>query len=201
MTSSVVALRSLALAFVAGGVAVGCGTNVEGDFQGVAFIPAPSAFAVADRHDLVASGGSYLAVRRADENMRLDLVLTGATVVADEEWRRYPADRLLSLKKELATRDGIHLRGIPLSRVAAGEELELHLDDRSGSGQGDFQVSLVVGLPPAEEVEAQGLGAEVDLKLLIDSAEVTPHGGHVAGRVEMQRDAPRARAVRSPPAR
>ena len=43
--------------------------------DGVAFVPAPTAFAVADRHDLVRSGGSYLAVRRADENMSLDLVL------------------------------------------------------------------------------------------------------------------------------
>lgn len=177
--------RALALGILAAGA--GCGTDVDGDFDGVAFVPAPTAFAVADRHDLVRSGGSYLAVRRADENMRLDLVLTGASVSPEEEWRRYPADRLLSLKKELATLDGVHVRGVPLTRVAAGEDVELRLDEQQGDGQGDFEVSLVAGLPPDEEVAEQGLGSDVNVKLLFDSAEITPRGGHVAGRLEIKR--------------
>ncbi len=173
-------------AALVGGLA--CGTSVEGTFQGVSFVPAPTAFTVADRHDLVRSGGSFLAVRRADENMRLDIVLTGAGAAPDEEWRRYPADRLLSLKKDLATLDGVHLRGIPLARAVAGDEVELHQDAAGNLSGDDFELSLVAALPDDEAVAAQGLGADVNVKLLFDAVDVTPRGGVIVGRLEIKRE-------------
>lgn len=181
-------MRRIVVVLVALLTSAGCGTGVEGDFDGVAFLPTPLAFAVADRHDLVRSGGTYLAVRRADENMKLDLVLTGATASPEDEWRRYPADRLLSLKKELATLDGLHLVGIPLSRVADGETVEATLDERADISEGDFDVSLVVAAPREDDaLSFQGLGGVVAVKVTFDTADVGPRGGRVTGVVEVKR--------------
>lgn len=176
----------LALALAVLGVAAGCGTSVEGDFDGVPFLPAPTAFAVADRHDLVGTGGTVIAVRRADENMRLDLILTGAALAPDEDWRRYPAERLLSMKKDLATLDGVHVKGIPLSRALALEDVEAHIAP-DGAVAGDFDVSLVVELPEDERVSLQGLGADVHVKVVFDTVEVTPRGGVITGLLEVKR--------------
>lgn len=175
---------SCVLALVVAGGA--CGTSVQGDFDGVTFVPAPTAFAVADRHDLLGTGGTMIAVRRADENMRLDLVLTGAVAAADEEWRRYPAERLLSLKKDLATLDGVHVKGIPLARALDHDDVEARLLP-DGTVEGDFDVSLVVALPDDEAVQQQGLGADVNVKVIFDHVEVTPRGGVIVGQLEVKR--------------
>lgn len=165
---------------------VGCGPGVQGDFGGVPFLPTPTAFAVADRHDLLGAGGTRIAVRRAEEAMLLDLVLTGADAPYDEEWRRYPAARLLSLKKDLATLDGVHVRGLPLSLVESGKNVEARIGP-GGAVEGDFDVSLVVALPDDEAVAEKGLGADINVKLLFDAVEITPRGGFVAGRLEVKR--------------
>lgn len=176
-------LVALAALLAVGGA---CGTSVQGDFDGVSFVPAPTAFAVADRHDLLGTGGTMLAVRRAEENMRLDIVLTAAVVTPDEEWRRYPAERLLSLKKDLATLDGVHIRGVPLSRVVEGKNVQARIA-RDGSVEGDFDVSLVVALPDDEAVALQGLGADVNVKLIFDTLDITPRGGSIGGTLEVKR--------------
>lgn len=177
---------SAALAVALAALGGGCGTSVEGDFDGVPFLPAPTAFAIADRHDLLGAGGTAIAVRRSDENMRLDLVLTGAVVPPEDDWRHYPAARLLSLKKDLATLDGVHVKGIPLARALAFDDVEAHIAP-DGTVTGDFDVSLVVALPEDERISSQGLGTEVDVKVVFQSVEVTPRGGLVAGLLEVKR--------------
>jgi hypothetical protein len=166
-----------------------CGVSASGDFDGVAFVPGGSAFAVVDRHTLVPSGGSLIAVQRSDAQQRVHILLTGAITRIDDEWRHLSAQRLLSSKKDLATLDGLLLTDIPIARVDNGEDLEVQLDETGRRGDGEFGVELVVGLPAADRVADQGLGADVSVKILFDDVDVSQaRGGHVGARVEIKRD-------------
>jgi hypothetical protein len=165
----------------------GCGASSLGSFDGVGFNPSGTVFAVADRHELVASGGSFLAVRRGESAQRIHLFLSGALLSPDEEWRRQPASELLSFKKDLATLDGLLLENIPAPAALAGDDLEVQLDESGRQGSGDFDAHLVVGLPPEPVLEDQGLGADVSIKVLFDDVVIEPRGGHVNGRIEVKR--------------
>lgn len=178
-------LTSVGLALLA--LAAGCGFSAEGDFEGVPFSPGSLVFGVADRHDLLRTGGSLIAVRRGDEQQRLTLVFSAASAPTDEDWRLWPADRLLSFKKELAVTDGLLLSGIPLTRAKPGESLEVVLDESGRRGRGAFQAELVAGLPTSERVAEQGLGSDVSVKILFDAVTVEPRSGSVSGRVEIKR--------------
>lgn len=164
-----------------------CGpVATSGDFDGVRFAPDRLVLAVADRHDIVESGGSLLAVQRAEERQTLTLALSGAPADPLEEWRRLPADQRLFLKKELATKDGVLLRGIPFSAAKPGENLEVKLSEDGRTGTGAFEAFLVVGLPLAEQVASQSLGADVNVKVLFDDVSIGP-SGYVSGRIEVKR--------------
>lgn len=179
---------SHALAYCLVGLLIaGCGgVTSTGSFEGVTFAPGPLAFAVVDRHDITPSGGSYIAVLRDESAMTLTLVLSGAMAEAGESWRDYPAERLLSLKKDLATLDGMHLYDIPLADVVVGESLELRGVPGAEGAVAELAADVVVALPDVAQVERQGLGADIAVKLTFERAELSP-GGVVAGVVELKR--------------
>lgn len=181
-------MRSRAFACaVVGLLSAGCGgVTSTGSFDGVTFAPGPLAFAVVDRHDITPSGGSYIAVSRDESAMLLSLVLSGATADAAESWRDYPAERLLSLKKELATLDGLHLHEIPLAEVVEGESVELRGAPGAEGSVAELAADVVVALPDVAQVERQGLGADIAVKLSFERVELTP-GGVIAGVVELKR--------------
>lgn len=166
----------------------GCGVSSAGDFDGVPFAPTGTAFAVADRHELIGSGGSLLAVKRSDTAQRLHIFLSEAVLNPGEDWRRLTAERLLNLKKDVATQDGLLLTDIPLAAALAGEDVELTLDATGRRGEGDFRAEMVVGLPRDELVAEQGFGADVSVKVLFDDVVVEPRSGHVGVRVEIKRE-------------
>jgi hypothetical protein len=162
------------------------GVTSTGSFDGVTFTPGPLAFAVVDRHDITPSGGSYLAVQREESAMTLSIVLSGAMATATDSWRDYPAERLLSLKKELATLDGLHLHAIPLTRVVAGESLERRGVPGTEDAVEELQADVVVALPDAANVERQGLGADIAVKLTFDRVDLS-QGGVISGVIELKR--------------
>jgi hypothetical protein len=168
-------------------LAAGCALQSEGDFEGVPFSPHRLVFGVADRHDLLPSGGSLTAVRRGEEQQRLTLLFSAAAAPTDEDWRLWSAARLLTFKKDLAVSDGLLLSDIPVSRVQEGASLELFLDESGRQGRGAFGADLVVALPASERVAKTGLGADVSVKLLFDSVRIEPRSGSVSGRVELKR--------------
>lgn len=179
-------LRTLAFA-MAGLLSAGCGgVTSTGSFDGVTFAPGPLAFAVVDRHDITPSGGSFLAVSRDESAMKLSLVLSGATADATESWLDYPAERLLSLKKELATLDGLHLHEIPLSKVVVGQSVELRGVPEAEGSVAELAADVVVALPEVAQVERQGLGADIAVKLTFERVDLTP-GGVIEGGVELKR--------------
>jgi hypothetical protein len=183
------AARLALIALCALPAAAGCGVSSGGDFDGVGFLPNRTAFAVVDRHTLLPSGGSLIAVQRTPEQQKLHLLLTGALASPDEDWRHLTAERLLQMKKDFATLDGLLIRDIPLSSVVAGEDVELRLFEGGRRGSGEFDVEVVVGLPDAESVREQGLGADVNVKVLFDDVDVAQaRGGHVSARVEIKRE-------------
>jgi hypothetical protein len=173
------------LALLAG---AGCGVSSSGDFDGVPFAPSTTAFAVADRHDLIGSGGSLIAVKRSETQQRLHVFLSAAALDAGVDWRHLTAERLLNLKKEVATVDGLLLTDLPVQAALAGEDLEVTLDETGRRGAGDFGVEMVVGLPSDELVAEQSFGADVSVKVLFDDVVVEPRGGHVGARVEIKRE-------------
>jgi len=178
------ALVPLVLAFGLGG----CDVSSTGDFNNVRFIPVGTVFAVADRHDLVASGGSLIAVKRSDQQQRLHLFLSGAVTNPDDDWRQLTAEHLLRLRKDVATSDGLLLSNIPMAAALAGDDVELRLVGEGRSGEGAFAVAMVVELPDNEVVREQGFGADVNIKVLFDDVLVEPRGGHISARVEIKRE-------------
>lgn len=168
--------------------AVGCDVSSSGDFNNVRFTPVGTVFAVADRHDLVASGGSLIAVKRSEEQQSLSLFLSGAVLNANEDWRQLTAERLLRMRKDLATLDGLLLSGIPMAAALAGDDVELRLVGSGREGEGTFDVAMVVELPGSEVVDEQGFGADVNIKVLFDDAVVEPRGGQISARVEIKRE-------------
>lgn len=180
-------ILGLVVAALGGAALSGCGpVAVTGDFDGVGFFADRTAVALLDRHDLSLVGGELIAVQRPEASQSLTLVLTGAVAPDADEWRRLPADRLLGFKKELATKDGVYLEGIPLADVEAGAHVELALDESGRTGDGAFSARLVVGLPDEGAVREQGLGATVNVKVLFDEVRLEP-GGQVSGEVEVKR--------------
>jgi hypothetical protein len=164
----------------------GCGVFITGDFQGIPFTPDENLVAVADQNDLLLRNGAVVPVSRPDGQQRLHLLLTSANVNVNDDWRRYDTDKLLELKRELATEDTLFLKDIPLDRFRAGDTLDALVED--GVPSGDFQVFMGAALPPEAGVEAQGLGSKVRARITPKSLVVEGREGSFSLSVSLQRE-------------
>ena len=97
-------------------LASGC-NQPTGDFDGVAWAPMTTQFAVADRHQIIESQGVLQATQRPEAAQSMTLLLTGALANPHFEWRRSTSRTLLTLRQDLATTDGLLLYDIPLSAL------------------------------------------------------------------------------------
>lgn len=154
-------------------LASGCGVLITGDFQGVPFTPDENLVAVADQNDLLLRNGAVIPVSRPEGQQHLHLLLTSANVNVNDDWRRYDTDKLLEIRRELATEDTLLLKDIPLARFQNGDALDALVED--GVQSGDFTVFMGAALPPESGVETQGLGSKV-------RARISPKGLVVDGR-------------------
>jgi hypothetical protein len=150
------------LLFLAAG-AVGCGVVVTGDYQGIPFAPDSTVLATADTHELLLRSGAVIPVTRPRGQQVLNILLTAARLDVNEDWRRYPTDTLLEIKRELATEDAIFLRNISLDAFGDGTALDALVEDRDQSG--DFDVFVGAALPPPSEVLDRGLGSKIRVRI------------------------------------
>lgn len=165
---------------------VACGVQVTGDFDGVAFVPDSTVFAVADRHDLLVRDGAVVPVRKTLDGQRLEILLTAARLDVTRDWRTMPADELLDLKRELATSDGLLLQDVPVDEFGDGDRLTALVED--GVSTGDFRVAVGQALPADSAVEDQGLGARITVSIEPLSLEIEPRSGSLSARVEVKRE-------------
>jgi hypothetical protein len=166
-------------------VCTGCGVFVSGDFNGVPWNPDATIVVVADRLQLLDREGAVVAVKEGTGAQSLDILLTGARLDPQENWRDTDTDTLLEWKRDLATKDGLLLRGVPLARFEQNDALKAVLDE--GQVTGDFDMDISSALPPADSVAKQGLGAKMQVTLLPKSISVTSHGGSLSADIEVQR--------------
>jgi hypothetical protein len=164
----------------------GCGVFITGDFQGIPFTPDENLVAVADQNDLLQRNGAVVPVTRPDGQQRLHLLLTSANVNVNDDWRRYDTDKLLEIKRELATEDSLLLKDIALDRFGAGDTLDALVEN--GVQSGDFQVFMGAALPPESGVEAQGLGSKVRARITPKSLVVDGREGSFSLSVSLQRE-------------
>src|SRR5687767_15029349 len=163
-----------------------CGVAINGNFDGVPFTPDASIAVVADRHDMLQRGDAVIAVKRALEAQRVHVLLTAGRVDIAADWRRYPADSLLDLKRELATSDGLLLKNL---RLDALQELETQIATIDGGiAAGDFEVAVAPALPDASVVAEQGFGAKVTVTVVPRSLDAKVRGGSIALDVEVKRE-------------
>lgn len=169
----------------------GCGIDVVGDFDGVPFRPIESHFAISDRHDLLETGGTLVPVLRAENDRRIHLFFTAVEVDGNEDWRHFSADRLLTLKKELVSEDGLLLRNLPMAKLLAGETVSLSVAEHEGNflqkNSGE-EMAMVVGTPAAELVAEQGLGADVQIKVSLTLEKEPIAGESASGKIEIKRN-------------
>jgi hypothetical protein len=165
---------------------MGCGVFITGDFQGIPFTPDENLVAVADQNDLLLRNGAVVPVLRPTGQQRMHLLLTSANVNVNDDWRRYDTDKLLEIKRELATEDTLLLKDIPLDRFADGGALEALFED--GLHKGDFKVILGAALPPESGVETQGLGSKVRARITPESLVVEGREGSFTMSVSLQRE-------------
>lgn len=164
----------------------GCGVVVTGDFQGVPFAPDSTVLATADTHELLLRGGSVIPVTRPVGQQGITILLTAARLDVSADWRRYPTDILLEIKRELATEDSLLLKNIPLSVFAEGTAMEALLEE--GDQTGDFDVFVGAALPPESEVLERGLGSKVRVRLDPKGLDVPVRGGSLSASITIQRE-------------
>lgn len=164
----------------------GCGVVITGDYQGIPFTPDENLVAVADQNDLLLRNGAVVPVARPRGQQRLHLLLTSANVNVNDDWRRYDTDKLLDIKRELATEDTLLLKDIPLDRFGDLDALEAVVED--GAQGGDFKVFVGAALPPESGVEAQGLGSKLRARITPKSLVVEPREGSFSLSVSLQRE-------------
>ncbi len=177
-------MRALLLAPLV--LASGCGVFITGDFQGIPFTPDENLVAVADQNDLLLRNGAVIPVTRPEGQQRLHLLLTSANVNVNDDWRRYDTDKLLELKRELATEDTLFLKDIPLDRFRDGDALEALVQD--GVQSGDFNVFMGPALPPESGVETQGIGSKVRARISPKGLVVDGREGSFSMSISLQRE-------------
>ena len=177
--------RLLALALALVGTA-GCGVVVDGDFQGVPYAPDSTVLATADTHELLLRSGAVIPVTRPTGQQVLTILLTAARLDVSEDWRRYPTDYLLEIKRELSTEDALLLKNIPLDRFGENGPLEAVIEE--GDQSGDFDVFVGAALPPESEVIDRGLGSKVRVRIDPKGLDVTERGGSLSASISIQRE-------------
>lgn len=173
-----------------------CDFSSEGDFDGVGFAPGATVFAVHDRHTFLTAGGETTAIRRPDNELGLTLLLSDVSLDPRAEWRRYRASRLLEIKKDLAVKDGLLIENLPLSELAVGDDVEFQfltnarkIERPAANAPFDrTRISIVSALPGADAPVEQGFGEAITLQLTLDTIDVGPSRGTVAGRIDLKRD-------------
>lgn len=177
--------RALAL-LVATLTGTGCGVVVTGDFQGVPFAPDSTVLATADTHELLLRGGAVIPVTRPTGQQVLTILFTAARLDVGADWRRYPTDTLLEIKRELATEDALLLKNIPLAAFAGSAALEALVEE--GDQSGDFTVFVGAALPPAAEVLERGLGSKIRVRIDPKGLDVGERGGSLSASISVQRE-------------
>lgn len=189
------AARALGCALLLGAGAAaggGCAVAVDGDFDGLAFSPARTAEAILDSHTILQRQGALLPVERARAQMRVDLWLSGADLPVDDDWRHLPSERLLDVRKDLASHDLLVLRGMDFDALQDGRLLvaQTTADDAArgvARGAGDFTFSL--GQQVAEGFDQDGIGGKVTVEVeasRLDREE--PRGGSLRATVVVIRE-------------
>jgi len=179
------AFFGLSALFFLGGLP-GCNGSVSGDFDGLGWSPTFTSFAVADRHELLELGGTLQATQRPDSQKRLTLLFSGALANPNEDWRWYRSQSLLSLRKDLATLDGLLLYDLPLAEVEPGAEFELALNTGTPGEPRDFKAAVLSNTNQAIATTDQSFGTALEMKLEIADADPRAHG-YVAGTFELTR--------------
>ena len=177
---------TLTLALTLTVTATGCGIIVNDDFQGVPFAPDSTVLATADTHELLLRGGAVIPVTRPLGQQVLTILLTAARLDVGQEWRRYPTDTLLEIKRELATQDALLLKNIPLDAFARGDSMEALVQD--GEQSGAFDVFVGAALPPESEVADRGLGSKVRVRIDPQGLDVPVRGGSLSASISVQRE-------------
>lgn len=183
------ALARAAFAVVGAGLGVGpaaCAVGVEGDFDGVPFDPGPTVMAVADRNDLSVQNGAVLPVGRADDDERLHVLFTAASLDTDRHWLGMSGTALGDITRALATSDGLLLLDVPLGRFADGERLSAVLED--GRLSGDFAFAVGMAWPEAETARDQAIGSKIRLALEPRGLELSRRGGSIAADITITRE-------------
>jgi len=149
---------------------------VEGTFDEVAYNPRGLEFAVADRHTILRIDGQNIASRRPEGQISLS-VFFSATRGANpnDAWRRYNANALSDIRRQLATRDGLLLTGISAERAATFMPLSATLE--GGEQRGDFDFYVAAG--DALEQSQRGLGDTIEVTVSFTRAD-----DRVDGRIE-----------------
>ena len=169
----------------------GCNLWVSGDFDGVPYLPSTSVLAIADRHDLLVRDGAAMPVLKNRAGQRLHLVLTDARVDPGADWLRFPHAQLLDLQRELATRDGLLIKGLSLDHFGDGETLGVNVEysveelplGTAGSvrlASGKLDETFVVNLSsPTNAIIADGQGVRtiMDDEPRIGISDVTKREG------------------------
>jgi hypothetical protein len=190
--------RVLALAAV-GLASSGCAVAVEGDFDGIVFAPGRSVQAILDSHTILERRGALVPVERARSNMTVDLWLSGATVPENNAWRELPSDRLLDVRKDLATHDLLVLRGIDFdsmqddTRVLTATTNDADAASGIARGSGDFD--FFVGQPVPDGFVDDGLAGRITVEL---SDNVIVRDEPRGGRLETTMIVTRERAAGQP---
>jgi hypothetical protein len=192
-----VRLQAVATTVVVGAAAAlgGCAASVEGDFEGLAFAPTRTVIAVLDSHDIFEARGALVPVERPRAQMRVTLLLTSADVPTTEAWRQLPAERLLDVRKDLATSDLLLLDGIDFDTLQDTVEgrpaLTAQTDDVDATagvarGTGDF--AFAIGTRAAVG-ERNGLGGVINVELSASRFDrAATRGGDLDATITVRRD-------------
>jgi len=184
--------RLLALAAV-GLASGGCAVSIEGDFDGVVFAPGQSVQAILDSHTILERRGALVPVERARSNMTVDLWLSGATVPEADAWRELPSDRLLDVRKDLATHDLLVLRGIDFDTMqddvrvltATTSDADAAAGIARGTGDFDFFIGQPVPVDFAEDGLAGGITVELKDNVVVREE---PRGGRLETTIVITRE-------------
>lgn len=184
--------RSIAYAGLVVAAGSGCAVSVDGDFGGLPFVPVRSADAILDSHTILERRGALLPVERARSQMTVDLWMSGADVPVLDAWRHLPSDRLLDVKKDLASADLLVLRGMDFDTLQDGTLLTAQTDADDAAvgiarGAGDFSFALGQHVP--EDFAQDGVGGKVTIEVQatrLDRDE--PRGGVLQASVVVIRE-------------
>jgi hypothetical protein len=159
--------RGFAIALTAASVVFGpgCAVSVEGSFDEVSFAPSSTAVAILDAHGIVERDGAVNPFERPLADKRVHLWLSGADLPEDEDWQHLADERLLDVKKDLATHDLLVLRDVSFDALADGKDLKADNDDSNGSGDFSFAVSPRVIAGDGDGDGGNGLGGRITVEI------------------------------------